>query len=96
VVKNRDKEFECISDSASPSLDPRTVAPNPRRTVADKVEKLAKIAKRTSEQAAHHKVIVARVKEERERRSESMAKKRAVRQASQASQCRAGGVSIRR
>jgi len=52
--------------------------------VADKVEKLAKIAKRTSEQAAQHTVIVARVKEERERRSESMAKKRAVRQASQA------------
>ena len=94
MVKNRDKEFECISDSASPSLDPRTVAPNPRRTVADKVEKLAKIAKRTSEQAAYHKVIVARVKEERERRSESMAKK--SRHAGQPGQCRAGGVSIRR
>jgi small subunit ribosomal protein S6e len=63
--------------------------------VADKVEKLAKIAKRTSEQAAYHKVIVARVKEERERRSESMAKKRAVTQARPV-QSRAGGVSIRR
>ena len=56
-----------------------------QRKRAIKAEKLAKIAKRKSEQAAYHKVIVARVKEERERRSESMAKKRAVRQASQAS-----------
>ena len=56
-----------------------------QRKRAIKAEKMAKIAKRKSEQAAYHKVIVARVKEERERRSESMAKKRAVRQASQAS-----------
>ena len=50
-----------------------------------KAEKLAKIAKRKSEQAVYHKIIVAKMKEERERRSESMAKKRAIRQASQAS-----------
>ena len=56
-----------------------------QRKRAIKAEKMAKIAKRKSEQAAYHKVIVARMKEERERRSESMAKKRAIRQASQAS-----------
>ena len=35
--------------------------------------------------ADYHKLLVTRLKEQRERRSESLAKKRAVRQASQAS-----------
>ena len=38
-----------------------------------------------AEAAAYHKLLVTRLKEQRERRSESLAKKRAVRQASQAS-----------
>ena len=38
-----------------------------------------------AEEQAYHKLIVTRLKEQRERRSESLAKKRAVRQASQAS-----------
>ena len=38
-----------------------------------------------AEAAAYHKLLVQRLKEQRERRSESLAKKRAVRMASQAS-----------
>ena len=38
-----------------------------------------------AEAAAYHKLLVTRLKEQRERRSESLAKKRAIRQASQAS-----------
>ena len=41
--------------------------------------------KRTEQQAEYHKLLVGRMKEERERRSESLAKKRAIRVASQAS-----------
>jgi small subunit ribosomal protein S6e len=37
------------------------------------------------EAAEYHKLLVSRLKEARERRSESLAKKRAVQQASQAS-----------
>lgn len=37
------------------------------------------------EAAEYHKVLMDRLKEERERRSESLAKKRAIRQASVAS-----------
>ncbi len=40
---------------------------------------------RKAEAAEYHKVLMARLKEERERRSESLAKKRADRQASVAS-----------
>ena len=45
---------------------------------------LASVQSKAEEQA-YHKLIVTRLKEQRERRSESLAKKRAVRQASQAS-----------
>jgi hypothetical protein len=38
-----------------------------------------------TEAAEYHKLLVQRLKEQRERRSESLAKKRAMRQASQAS-----------
>lgn len=47
--------------------------------------KKAKIATKKTEAAEYHKLLMTRLKEERERRSESLAKKRAVRQASQAS-----------
>ena len=40
---------------------------------------------RKSEAADYHKLLMQRLKEQRERRSESLAKKRAVRMASQAS-----------
>jgi small subunit ribosomal protein S6e len=56
-----------------------------QRKRARKAEKMAKIAKKKSEQATYHKLLMTRLKEERERRSESLAKKRAIRQASQAS-----------
>ena len=36
-----------------------------------------------AEAQAYHKLLVSRLKEQRERRSESLAKKRAIRQASQ-------------
>lgn len=38
-----------------------------------------------TEQADYHKLLMSRLKEQRERRSESLAKKRAIRQASVAS-----------
>lgn len=38
-----------------------------------------------AEAQAYHKLLVSRLKEQRERRSESLAKKRAIRQASQVS-----------
>ncbi|KAK9808150.1 hypothetical protein WJX73_002221 [Symbiochloris irregularis] len=47
--------------------------------------KKARHEKRKSETAAYHKLLVTRLKEQRERRSESLAKKRATRMASQAS-----------
>jgi len=47
--------------------------------------KRERINKSKAEEQAYHKLIVTRLKEQRERRSESLAKKRAVRQASQAS-----------
>ena len=43
------------------------------------------LAQSKAEAAAYHKLLVTRLKEQRERRSESLAKKRAIRQASQAS-----------
>lgn len=43
------------------------------------------LLQRKSEAADYHKLLMARLKEERERRSESLAKKRADRQASVAS-----------
>jgi small subunit ribosomal protein S6e len=48
-------------------------------------EKRARITRKKQEAAEYHKVLVQRLKEERERRSESLAKKRAIRNASQAS-----------
>lgn len=39
-----------------------------------------------AEAQEYHKLIVSRLKEQRERRSESLAKKRAIRMASQASE----------
>ena len=47
--------------------------------------KAGRIAKSKAEAAEYHKLLVQRLKEARERRSESLAKKRAVRVASQAS-----------
>jgi small subunit ribosomal protein S6e len=47
--------------------------------------KKARIVKKKAEAAEYHKLLVQRLKEERERRSESLAKKRAIRQASVAS-----------
>jgi len=47
--------------------------------------KKERITRKKTEQAEYHKLLVTRLKEERERRSESLAKKRALRQASQAS-----------
>ena len=41
---------------------------------------------KSAEAQEYHKLIVSRLKEQRERRSESLAKKRAIRMASQASQ----------
>jgi small subunit ribosomal protein S6e len=43
------------------------------------------LEKSKSEAADYHKLLVQRLKEQRERRSESLAKKRALRQASVAS-----------
>lgn len=43
------------------------------------------VSQKKSEQAEYHKLLVGRLKEQRERRSESLAKKRAIRQASVAS-----------
>lgn len=45
----------------------------------------ARIARKKADAAEYHKLLVTRIKEERERRSESLAKKRALRTASQAS-----------
>jgi len=42
-------------------------------------------AQKKAEAGAYHKLVMQRLKEQRERRSESLAKKRAVRMASQAS-----------
>ena len=47
--------------------------------------KKAKHERSRAEAADYHKLLVQRLKEQRERRSESLAKKRAVRMASQAS-----------
>ncbi|BDA42145.1 g7709 [Coccomyxa elongata] len=47
--------------------------------------KRERITKSKAEAQAYHKLLVSRLKEQRERRSESLAKKRAIRQASQAS-----------
>jgi small subunit ribosomal protein S6e len=47
--------------------------------------KTARHEKARNEAAEYHKVLVQRLKEQRERRSESLAKKRAIRMASQAS-----------
>jgi small subunit ribosomal protein S6e len=47
--------------------------------------KRSRIAVKKTEQAEYHKLLMTRLKEERERRSESMAKKRAIRSASVAS-----------
>jgi len=47
--------------------------------------KKTRIARKKAEAGDYHKLLVTRLKEERERRSESLAKKRAIRQASQAS-----------
>jgi small subunit ribosomal protein S6e len=47
--------------------------------------KKGRIAKKKVEASEYHKLLMTRLKEERERRSESLAKKRAVRQASIAS-----------
>lgn len=44
-----------------------------------------KIIKKKTEASEYHKLLMTRLKEERERRSESLAKKRAIRQASLAS-----------
>ncbi|GAB4817337.1 hypothetical protein N2152v2_004383 [Parachlorella kessleri] len=44
-----------------------------------------RITRKKTEEAEYHKLLVTRIKEERERRSESLAKKRALRTASQAS-----------
>ena len=55
-----------------------------------KAVKAAKIEKAKAEAADYHKLLVTRLKEQRERRSESLAKKRALRQASQASKDGAG------
>ena len=43
------------------------------------------LLQRKAEAADYHKLLMQRLKEQRERRSESLAKKRAVRMASQAS-----------
>jgi small subunit ribosomal protein S6e len=47
--------------------------------------KRERISKKKTEQAEYHKLLMSRLKEQRERRSESLAKKRAIRQASVAS-----------
>jgi small subunit ribosomal protein S6e len=47
--------------------------------------KQRKQEKAKADAAEYHKLLMARLKEQRERRSESLAKKRALRQASQAS-----------
>lgn len=43
------------------------------------------VLQKKTEAGEYHKLIVSRLKEQRERRSESLAKKRAIRMASQAS-----------
>lgn len=53
-----------------------------RRRTAIKKER---ISRKKTEAADYHKLLVTRLKEQRERRSESLAKKRAVRMASVAS-----------
>ena len=47
--------------------------------------KKSRVAKAKSDEADYHKLLALRMKERRERRSESLAKKRAIRQASVAS-----------
>jgi small subunit ribosomal protein S6e len=76
--------------SKAPKIQ-RLVTPQTlQRKRARKAVKVARIARSKAEAADYHKLLVQRLKEARERRSESLAKKRAVRAASQASK-EAGG-----
>ena len=71
--------------SRAPKIQ-RLVTPQTlQRKRARKAEKVARIARSKAEAGDYHKLLVQRLKEARERRSESLAKKRAVRAASQAS-----------
>merc|ERR1711924_218653 len=67
---------------------PQDPAPGTPQTVQRKRHirslKTAKIAKSKAEAAEYHKLLQLRLKEARERRSESLAKKRALRSSSQA------------
>jgi small subunit ribosomal protein S6e len=56
-----------------------------QRKRARQALKKARITRKKTEAAEYHKLLVTRLKEERERRSESLAKKRAIRNASIAS-----------
>lgn len=56
-----------------------------QRKRARAAEKRGRIVRKKAEAADYHKLLMQRLKEQRERRSESLAKKRAIRQASQAS-----------
>jgi hypothetical protein len=70
----------CTDSTASvelPSYDPEKADPYQPMTVQSKAEA-----------QAYHKLLMTRLKEQRERRSESLAKKRAIRQASQVSSCK--------
>lgn len=71
--------------SKAPKIQ-RLVTPQKlQRKRARIAHKKQRIEKKKVEQAEYHKLLVGRLKEQRERRSESLAKKRAIRQASIAS-----------
>ena len=71
--------------SKAPKIQ-RLVTPQTlQRKRARKAEKVARVTRSKAEAAEYHKLLVSRLKAARERRSESIAKKRAVRAASVAS-----------
>jgi len=86
-VKHYRREFESNGKkhSKSPKIQ-RLVTPlKLQRKRAREAIKKNRIAKGKEEAADYHKLVLLRVKEQKERRSESLAKRRATRSASQAS-----------
>ena len=86
-VKHYRREFETNGKKHSkcPKIQRLVTPVCLQRKRAIKAIKTNRIAKCKSEAAEYHKVLSLRLKEQKERRSESLAKKRAARSQSQAS-----------
>jgi hypothetical protein len=63
----------------------RQVISNGLSLVTSSAHFVIRVLQKKAEASEYHKLLMSRLKEQRERRSESLAKKRAVRMASQAS-----------